>query len=427
MAGSTDLRKRLLAEVMRIRAVDVHSHVPAAQPHARTLRDLLGYHYYTELAHSAGMPRDALAPERPDGQVIPEMVRALAAIDNTVQYGWLIELARQLFGFPDRRLTEANWEGLARSVAAAAERPGRAAEIMEQSNLERVFLTNEVDEDLSAIDGRLFVPSLRVDGLVLKLHEPEVRAALERGSGVAVGDAAGLHRALGAVMDRFRAAGARSVSMSLPPEFRMVESTPEGFERALGAALRGEPGEAARERVLRSGMMRALSGLCRDFGFPFQIMYGVERMAYPAGVPAGTDLPRAGDTLRGLLPLMNEFPGVTYCLSVLTDSQAQELAAYGWIVQNVVLSGHWWYLNVPAYMARNLAGRLQCVPKTKLIGYYSDMYKLEFGLAKFDMYRRVLAGVLAADFVEAGLGTEEDAVRIAHLLLRENPKRIFSL
>jgi glucuronate isomerase len=427
MNGSTDLRDRLLAEVMRIRAVDVHSHVPPAEPFARSLRDLLGYHYYTELAHSAGMSREALAADRPDEQVIPQMVRALGAIDNTVQYGWLIELSRQLFDFPHRRLVESNWEDLAESVRARAARPHRAAEIMEQSNLERVFLTNEVDEDLSGVDCRLFVPSLRTDGLVLKLHEPAVRAALERGSGTSVTDSTGLRAALGAVMQRFRDAGARSVSMSLPPEFRVVEATDTEFEDALAAALRGEEGDAAQARIVRSGVMRALAGLCADCGFPFQIMYGVERLAYPAGVPAGTDLPRAGDTLRGLLPLLNAFPGVTFCLSVLTDSQAQELGAYGWIVQNVVLSGHWWYLNVPAYMARNLAARLQCVPKTKLIGYYSDMYKLEFGLAKFNMYRRVLARVLATDFVEAGLGTEEDAVQVAHLLLSENPKRIFNL
>lgn len=36
---------------------------------------------------------------------------------------------------------------------------------------------------------------------------------------------------------------------------------------------------------------------------------------------------------------------------------------------------------------------------TKQIGYYSDMYKLEFALPKFAMYRRILAKVLAEDFV----------------------------
>jgi glucuronate isomerase len=114
-------------------------------------------------------------------------------------------------------------------------------------------------------------------------------------------------------------------------------------------------------------------------------------------------------------------------VSVLSDSQAQELASYGWIVRNVVVSGHWWYANVPAYIARDLGARLQSVPKTKLIGYYSDMYKLEFGLAKFNMYRRILARALAADYVEAGLGSEGAAVEMAELLLRGNAMRIFGI
>ena len=63
----------------------------------------------------------------------------------------------------------------------------------------------------------------------------------------------------------------------------------------------------------------------------------------------------------------------------------------------------------------------------KLIGYYSDMYKVEFGLPKFNMYRRVLARVLAREFVEPGRLTEPQAVEIARLLLRENPKRIFGV
>ena len=37
----------------------------------------------------------------------------------------------------------------------------------------------------------------------------------------------------------------------------------------------------------------------------------------------------------------------------------------------------------------------EAVPRTQQIGYYSDMYKLEFALPKFNMYKRILAKVLA--------------------------------
>jgi glucuronate isomerase len=55
------------------------------------------------------------------------------------------------------------------------------------------------------------------------------------------------------------------------------------------------------------------------------------------------------------------------------------------------------------------------------------MYKLEFGLAKFNMYRRVLARTLADEFVQPGYGTEEQAVEMARSMLHGNAARIFGI
>ena len=47
---------------------DPHSHIDPHRPAARNLDEVLGYHYYTELAHSAGMPADRVAAgPRPRG------------------------------------------------------------------------------------------------------------------------------------------------------------------------------------------------------------------------------------------------------------------------------------------------------------------------------------------------------------------------
>ena len=112
---------------------------------------------------------------------------------------------------------------------------------------------------------------------------------------------------------------------------------------------------------------------------------------------------------------------------MLTSVQNQELVSYSWIFPNVVTNGHWWYSNIPAYIAHDARARLQAVPKTKQIGYYSDAYKLEFCLPKYNMYRRILAQILADDFVRPGVYTETQAIALARLLLRENAERIFGL
>src|ERR671938_1412724 len=159
--------------------------------------------------------------------------------------------------------------------------------------------------------------------------------------------------------------------------------------------------------------------LCREFRLPFDLMIGVNRRVYEQGVFQGQDLFDQRTSLIQYARLFNAFPEVPFCVSVLSSGQNQELVSYSWIFPNVLTSGHWWYSNIPAYVEPDLRARLGAVPKTKQLGYYSDAYKLEFVLPKFDMYLRVLTKVLLEDFIRTRVYTEEQALDLARLLLRE--------
>jgi hypothetical protein len=91
----------------------------------------------------------------------------------------------------------------------------------------------------------------------------------------------------------------------------------------------------------------------------------------------------------------------------------------------VIAHGHWWYSNTPSTIEHDAAARLEAVPATKQIGYYSDMYKLEFALPKFNMYKRILAKVLAERFVVDRGWSEEQAVDLGKQVLRGNVEQIF--
>jgi glucuronate isomerase len=67
------------------------------------------------------------------------------------------------------------------------------------------------------------------------------------------------------------------------------------------------------------------------------------------------------------------------------------------------------------------------VPQTKQIGYYSDVYKLEFALPKWAMYKRILARILAERFVVERGWSEERAIELGRRVLRENVERVFNL
>jgi glucuronate isomerase len=217
-------------------------------------------------------------------------------------------------------------------------------------------------------------------------------------------DAAGVRRALRRLFEHFTGKGARACAISLPPDF-----TP------------------ARTEDVRHPHFAfwAVAELCREFKLPFDLMVGVNRRVYENGVYQGQDLFDARTSLIQYRQLFNAFPEVTFCVSVLSSGQNQELASYSWIFPNVVTSGHWWYTNIPTHISHDLRARLQAVPKTKQIGYYSDAYKLEFVLPKYDMYRGILANVLADEFVRPGVYTVERALECARLLLRDNVRSIF--
>jgi hypothetical protein len=156
-------------------------------------------------------------------------------------------------------------------------------------------------------------------------------------------------------------------------------------------------------------------------------MIGVNRAVYRAGVYQGQDLYDSRVSLIQYQDLFNAFPNVTFPISVLASVTNQELVSYAWIFPNVVTNGHWWYSNTPAYIEHDAAARLEAVPQTKQIGYYSDAYKLEFVLPKFAMYKRILAKLLAERFVIERGWSETAAVDLGRRVLRGNVERIFNM
>jgi glucuronate isomerase len=401
---SDPLARDLEAEIAKIPLIDPHTHIDPHRPTARTLDDLLGYHYYTELAHSAGMDQAPLDPAVPPRERVRVVLAHMDRFDNTVQYGWFLDIARTFLGFRGEHLTAADADALYDTAERVFGQPDWEEQVLRRSNLERVFLTNEFDDPLSGFDTNRYVPCLRTDALVFGLDDPAVRNRLAAATGVEVGDSASLRRAVRELFEHFSRHGARACAISLPPDFQPAGPTGGATPRSV---------------------FWALAECCREFVLPFDLMVGVNRRVYRAGVRQGQDLFDGRTSLIQYAELFNAFPEVTFCVSVLSSGLNQELASYSWIFPNVVTSGHWWYSNIPAYIEVDLRARLQAVPKTKQVGYYSDMYKLEFAVPKYAMYRRVLARVLADDFVRPGVTTEAGAVDLARHLLRDNVRRIF--
>ena len=424
---SEQLRQRIFDELNGLVLIDPHTHINALAPASTTLADILGYHYYTELAHSAGMPREQIEEQGLEPkEKVRRLVERLGPLQNTVQYSWLMGIAREFFGFSEEQLTPQNWEHLYDNSVDMMAQPNWADQILSRSKIEAVFLTNEFDDPLSGFDTRKYVPCLRTDDLVFHLARETVRQRLEKFTRVSIGSLAHLRSAIGKLFRHFSSRGARACAISLPPDFAPAKVSDGAATAALEAVLKtGEGADVARRRELANFIFWTLAESCADFRLPFDLMIGVNRAVYPAGVYQGQDLYDSRVSLIQYRELFNAFPHVTFPVSVLASVTNQELTSYAWIFPNVVTNGHWWYSNTPTFIEHDAAARLEAVPQTKQIGYYSDMYKLEFALPKFTMYKRILAKVLAERFVVDRGWSEQRAVDLGRQVLRGNVDRIF--
>ncbi|MEW4562987.1 amidohydrolase [Bremerella sp. JC770] len=426
---SIELRNRIFQQLDQLVLIDPHTHINALDPSSHTLADILGYHYYTELAHSAGMPKNQIEEEGiSPKEKVGRLIENLGPITNTIQYSWFIEMAQKLLDFDGDTIDTNNWESFYDSAEEKMSADSWTDTVFSKSRLESVFLTNDFDDPLDGFDTSKYIPCLRTDDLVFHLTNGRTKVRLFEATNVEISDVSSVRLAIGKLFDHFVSRNAKACAISLPPSFAPVKVSDARANTALANVLsQGTDADEDDQRAVSNFIFWTLAENCRDQKLPFDLMIGVNRKVFPEGVYQGQDLYDSRVSLIQYQELLNAFPDVTFPISVLASVTNQELVSYSWIFPNVVANGHWWYSNTPTFIQQDCASRLEAIPRTKQIGYYSDMYKMEFALPKFAMYKRILAKVLAENFVIDREWSEESAIELGTQLLRGNVETIFNV
>ena len=427
---SQSLSQILFEQLDSIVLIDSHSHINPHSPTSTSLADLLGYHYYTELAHSSGMPKHLIEePGISPREKVGRLFEYLGNIDNTVQWSWFVELAQKLFGFQGDEINKSNWETVYDLADSKMEQPDWESQVLTASKVEKVFLTNDFDDPLEGFDTKRYVPCLRTDDLVFHLAQPKVRERLHSASGRTIRTLADLKQAIDVLFIRFKERGARACAISLPPWFapKAYPDQSHAAQVALDDMVQfGNDASDAHKRTMAEWVFWKIAELAEAYKLPFDLMIGVNRRVYPTGVFQGQDLYDSRVSLIQYAELFNAFPNLPFPISVLASVTNQELVDYAWIFPNVLTHGHWWYSNTPNYIRHDLRGRIEAIPRNKQLGYYSDAYKLEFIHPKFRMYKQILADVLAEDFCEGRGWSEEKAISLGRQILRGNVENVFN-
>jgi glucuronate isomerase len=426
----SDLLLRLVEQINSLPIYDIHTHIGAQKPFATSLADIIGYHYYTELANSAQYRPD-FADESDPKEVVRQVVERLPLLANTVQFDWLAVIGQEFLGIERRWWQSRSWRELYDRAEEAIDAPGYRDEVLRRSNIRRIYMTNQCDEPLEGLDRTLLVPCLRTDSFVFEMDKPEERQRLERASGLSLQSLSDFGAALERVFRRFVDLGMAYAAISTWPGVQTRPVTEDEARPIWERMLAGETLDYGSRMVWAAYALNRIADNCRAVRKPFHLMVGVRRGAYPRGVTGGRDLLDSVNSLSGYDYLFNEYWDVRFPVSVLAETMGVELAASAWIRHNVFPSGHWWYLNNPVDIARELRRRLDVIPASKLIGYYSDAYCVEFILPKFRMYKYELARALAERVERSRTHpnmepmTEEQALEMAQALLVDNPVNLF--
>jgi glucuronate isomerase len=426
---SEQLRTNIYNALDSIVLIDPHTHIDALNPASGSLADILGYHYYTELAHSAGLEKSLIeAPNITDRDKVQLLLSNLEPIQNTIQYSWFIEMCQEFFGLEDNIIDGSNWESIYDAAQVKMNADDWSEQVLEKSGIEAVFLTNDFDDSLQGFNSSVYIPCLRTDDLVFHLADQNVRDRLEVSTGTSLESITDLQQAISTLFEHFKANNAKACAISLPPNFSPSKISAGRAKNALEQILAlGTEADASHIEAMARWMFWTITEQCEAHHLPFDLMIGVNRGVYPTGVFQGQDLYDSRVSLIQYRELFNAFPTVTFPVSVLASVTNQELTSYAWIFPNVVTHGHWWYSNTPTFIEQDTAARLEAVPQTKQIGYYSDMYKLEFALPKFRMYKRILSKVLAERYVIDRNWSEQRAIAFGSRILRGNVESVFDV
>src|SRR5262249_56300695 len=138
-------------------------------------------------------------------------------------------------GFTGAGISAADADSLFDTARRKFAQPDWEKQVCEKTKLEAIFLTNEFDDELDGFDPKKYVPCLRTDSLVFHLDKPRIRERLADATGVDVGDAQSLRKALWKLFARFKAKGAKACAISLPPVFCPTRIGDQELDRPVRA------------------------------------------------------------------------------------------------------------------------------------------------------------------------------------------------
>jgi predicted TIM-barrel fold metal-dependent hydrolase len=418
-AAAPALSGRLTQALESVRLFDSHEHLVPESVRLTEIADFfaLAAHYALNDVISAGLSGDALKLVRDERAPAERRWQAFEPHWKSARftgYGQALSIAiRDLYGVEE--ISGASLQRI-NDAARAAAKPGFYRHILrERAGIDWCLVDPYWAEKPARLSPDYFLLAQKFDGFVMA-SSPKDLSRLESVSGVSIHSLADHRKALEQTFENAIKAGMVAVKSTLAYQRQLLfhEVSEQDAARDFEALLKGE---TAAFRKLQDYMFHQVVRLADAYRFPFQIH---------TGLLAGNRAFIENTKPTHLSNLFTLYPNVRFDLFHIGYPYQEELGVLVKLFPNVYADFCWAHIISPPGSRRTLDEYLEIVPVNKIIAFGGDYRFAELTYAHAKMARRNVSQVLAAK-VEAGLFTEDQALEIGRLLLRENALALFKV
>jgi hypothetical protein len=421
--------QRIRDAIDQIRIVDTHEHLlaPSILTREQPLDfTLLLFNYPRVDFVAAGMPADLY--DRlwsKSSMTATEKWRALepywAAASNTAYNRAGILAADRLFGI--KAIDASSVEALSSRIRAAyADDPHKwfYEVLREKCRIEYVIeedYRGDSGDDLDpamfkfarSFDDFIWIRSSKdLEHLRKQWNTADVDSVAGLGSGLAEAFAAGLKRGM---------VGVKSTLAYFRPlhfENMTEEQAQAALRKVSGSSV---PLSLTEVKPLQDYLMHRLLALLDTHRLPVQFHTGLQ---WDTGHQIETAKP------THLVNSLIQYPRVRFVLLHGSYPYGGELATLAKNYSNVYVEMSWTYVISPSYAERYLHEWLETVPASKIMAFGGDDLNVEAVYGHLLLAKQVIAKVLSAKVADGYL-TEDEALKIARMILRDNALRVFNL
>ncbi len=436
-------RRELEAALSEIPVLDVHTHLVGGKLGARGLHDILLYHMVVTDLYSAGCPSGARLTQFPEWPPtkeaharIVEALPFLERIQNTSTFWMVRTILDQLYGWRER-ITAENWQWLDSIIRERADDRAWHHSILDKLNIHRTGTewarrgAGEDDDRLEyALEWAFFTRCQwgEFDTALYELERcwgksPESPSPIGAGGrpqpARVIRTLSDVHAALehyvGAIP--FHKILSTATHLSTDIHYRLISET----EMEAALARRATAGPVERDiyaAYINEAFLTALERQTKKIVFQFS--FGAEPLPFETGSRLNqTTIAQLGETI-------GRHPGLRFQCFLASRHANQSLCTLARELPNLSLAGYWWHNFFPEIIRAVITERLDMLPASQQIGFFSDAYCVEWTFAKLFIVRKQMARVLAERIAE-GQFTRDEALAVAKMILFESPQSLLGI